>query len=243
MSTMDDDAIFTRDFSKLAAFPTFSLGAPSGLTPTKNVVFAGIGGITNPPGRKNVDGAASIGMGTGIPSLGLGMAATIDLGSINPTDGGALNRGDLGLAFGKTFDNYGLGMAVGVKNLTLWQGGAGRNDPSFYAAVTKIYSSNNILIILNGGAGSNAFRTVRDTVYTSKRNTKVSGFGSIAIYPLPQLSLVADYTAGAMSAGVGIVPIASWPVSLSFGVYDINKAAPRHTKTAFIGSLSVSSPF
>jgi len=241
---INPDYYFTYDFSKTKASPTFSMAAPSGLSPMQPVVFFGVGGISDVPGSSTkVDGAMAVGYGTDLPFAGLGAAFTLDLGSINPSDGGMFNRGDLGISIGKFFQKQKLGIGVGIKNITLWHADAGKNTPSTYLAATKFIALKNSMIIINGGLGNNAFRTITDTSSRSQRAKKVSPFASVAYYPLPQLSMVADYTAGLTTIGVGIVPIAAWPVSISLGLYDVAKVIPGDNNTAFVGSLSTSYSF
>ncbi len=244
LKSVQEDYFFSTDFRKVKGFPTFSMAAPSGITPYQDVAFAGVGGIYNVPGQKtSVDGSASIGFGKGNQDLKLGTLLTLDLGSISGRNGPPGDRGDLGIAVGKFFQDHGAGISVGVKGITLWQGGAGRNNPSVYLTATKILPLGRTLLIINGGVGNNAFRTIRDTSPSSERLRKWSPFGSAAFYPLPQISLVIDNTAGITTAGVGLSPVAAWPLSLSFGIYDITKEIPKHTKTSVVGSASFSFRF
>ncbi|MDQ7003899.1 MAG: hypothetical protein Q9N67_04765 [Ghiorsea sp.] len=173
----------------------------------------------------------------------IGAVFGLDLGSINPSDGGAFDRGDLSIAIGKYFDAYNTGVSLGVKNITLWYAGAGRNIPSYYAAATKVAVINDYVTIMNIGFGNNAFRTITDTRPSKDRTSKVSPFGSLAFYPAPQLSLVADYTAGITSVGIGVVPVAAWPISLTLGLYDVAKAVQGHDKAIFIASLAYAHSF
>ncbi len=236
----DLDYFFTLDPNKVHASPTFSLAAPSGLTPYQKVAFVGIGGIKDMPGRAaSVDGAMSTGFGFEISKEDkIGGLVGLDLGSINPSDGGAFDRGDLSLALGRYFDDYNLGVSIGVKNITLWHASAGRNVPSFYLAATKVAVVSEYVVIMNAGFGNNAFRTIYDTAPRSDRAKRVSGFGSVAFYPVPQLSVVADYTAGIASLGFGAVPVAAWPVSLTWGLYDVTKEIQGHDKISWIASMA-----
>lgn len=238
------DYFYTTNFAKTKASPTFSMAAPSGLTPNKAVMFFGIGGITDISGSaKMTDGAMAIGYGRDLPFAKLGAAFTLDLGSINPTDGGMFNRGDLGITIGKFFPLVNVGVSVGIKNITLWHPAADRNTPSSYIAATKIYKFKDSMAIMNGGLGNNAFRTITDTSPSSDRIKKVSFFTSAAYYPIPQLSFVADYTAGISTLGVGIVPVAAWPVSISLGLYDVGNTIQNRPNTSIVASLSSSYSF
>ncbi len=236
----DSDYFFTLDPNKVQASPTFSLAAPSGLTPYQKIAFVGIGGVKDMPGRSvGVDGAMSTGVGIEVSKEDkIGVLVGLDLGSINPSDGGAFDRGDASLALGKYFDDYNVGVSIGVKNITLWHGSAGRNTPSFYIAATKVVVVDKFITIVNAGFGNNAFRTIYDTAPRSDRAKRASGFGSVAFYPVPQLSVVADYTAGITSLGFGAVPVAAWPVSLTWGLYDVTKEIQGHDKISWIASMA-----
>jgi len=243
-NALNPDYYYTTNFSKTKASPTFSMAAPSGLTPNKAVMFAGIGGITDISGSaKKTDGAMAVGYGTDLPFANMGAAFTLDLGSINPSDGGMFNRGDLGVSIGKFFKSVKIGVSVGMKNITLWHAAAGKDTPSTYIAATKIYKFQDSMAIFNAGLGNNAFRIITDDSPRSDRIKKVSPFASAAYYPIPQLSLVADYTAGISTIGFGVVPVAAWPVSLSLGLYDIGKAIPNRPNTSIVASMSSSYSF
>jgi len=241
---INPDYYFTTNFAKTKASPTFSMAAPSGFNPSKPVVFFGIGGITDLSGSpKKTDGSMAVGYGTDLPFADLGAAFTLDLGSINPADGGMFNRGDLGISVGKFFQSLGMGVSLGIKNISLWYASAGKNTPSTYLAASKIYKFKDSMLIINGGLGNNAFRTITDSSSRAERSIKVSLFASAAYYPVPQLSFVADNTAGITTLGLGIVPIAAWPVSISLGLYDVGKVIPNRSQTSIVGSLSTSYSF
>jgi len=239
---LDDDYYITSNAAKVKAAPTFSLSAPAGLAPSGGVAFFGIGGIINVPGSAtNVDGSMSLGYGLGDPVKSFALGLILELGSLINNNTIGLDRGNLGISIGKYFPSLQLGVGMGVKSLTLWQGGAGTLDPSIDIAVTKFLKLGSFPVVLNAGVGNNAFLRVGDT--TKNRQYKVAPFGSLAIYVHPQLSFVVDQTAGITTIGGGIAPIAAWPISLSFGVYDVSKIVPNHTRTSLIGSLSGSFTF
>ena len=109
-----DKGIFyiAKDFTEMAALPGFTLSAPAGLVPGAGVVFGGVSGTYN--SVEHTDGAMGFGIGYGNPYETLGGAISLSLGSINPDDGGAFNRGNLNVSVGHTFKEYGFGVAVGM---------------------------------------------------------------------------------------------------------------------------------
>ena len=135
---MKSDKLFylVDDFSELASVPGFSFGSPSGLVSGFGGGFVGLGGTAY---NEEIDGGLALGGGFGDPIKSIGGSASLSLGSIDPRDGGAFNRGSLNLSLGKTFTAYGFGASVGVSNLDLWHTTHDdQMDPSFYTAVTKL---------------------------------------------------------------------------------------------------------
>ena len=222
----------------MAALPGFTLSAPAGLVPGAGVMFGGITGTYN--SVEHVDGAMGIGFGYGNPYETVGGAISLSLGSINPDDGGAFNRGNLNVSVGHTFKEYGFGVAVGMSGATLWHDNDHDDvDPSFYGSVTKLLPNDIAPITLTAGLGNNAYA---DTNSSGDKKDKVYGFVSGAVYILPQVSLIADYTSGVTSLGVGVVPFPSLPITLTAGAYDIAKQGTED-KVSFIGGLSAAYVF
>ncbi len=234
----DDTLNFTHDFNALKALPSFSLLAPSGFTPTQDFVSLGAGAITNTPtAAKDTSSAISLGFGIKLPA-NFGISLNVDM------DGNNLSqRQELSMAMGKYFKGSDLGISFGIRNMTLWHDDGSRNIPSAYLAASKMLLWHKQLVILNIGLGNNDFRTISDISSSTDRAQTVSAFASAAYYPLPQVSFIADYTAGISSFGIGFVPLVSWPFSFNLGIYDVTKAIPTHNKTSFIASFSMSYTF
>lgn len=231
-------SVFKVDtFGELAAVPSFSLGAPAGMVPGWGVAFAGLSGKRN---NKDTDGSLALGMGFGNPFETLGGAATLALGSIDPRDGGAGNRGTLGLSTGKHFPKYGMGVSVGVSNIDLWHADSiDKFDPSFYASATKLLPNSVAPVILTAGLGNNLYSVSKSE---GDLKGKIGGFAAAAVYLMPQLSLIADYTSGITTAGIGFVPFPKLPVSFTMGASDIFKYS-NENKVSFIASVSAAYTF
>ena len=201
-------------------------------------MFRGVSGTYN--SVEHTDGAMGFGIGYGNPYETLGGAISLSLGSINPDDGGAFNRGNLNVSVGHTFKEYGFGVAVGMSGATLWHDNSGDDiDPSFYGSVTKLLPNDIAPIAITAGLGNNAYA---DTNESGNKKDKVYGFVSGAVYILPQVSLIADYTSGVTSVGVGVVPFPSLPITLTAGAYDITKEGNQE-EVSFIGGLSAAYVF
>ena len=151
-----------QNYQELAAVPGFTMSAPAGLVPGKGVVFAGIGGLhTNGKKGNDTDGSMAVGFGYGNPYETVGGAVSLSLGSINPDDGGAFNRGSLNLSLGHNFSQYGLGVAVGVNTIDLWHdNGKDEMDESYYTSVTKLLPNDVAPVVVTAGLGNKDFAKV-----------------------------------------------------------------------------------
>ena len=229
-----------ENFHEMATLPGFSMGAPSGLVSSYGVGFVGLSGRKD---SKEDDGAMAFGMGYGDPET-IGGSASIGIGSIDPRDGGAFNRGNLNLTAGHRFKEYGIGWAVGVTGIDLWHANSkdGANEnPSFYTAVTKLWGNEQVPVAITIGLGNNSFADI-NIEDGHKRRRNVDGFGAIAFYVLPQVSLIVDYTSNVLTTGVGLVPFPDYPISLNLGATNLTKQGP-HDRVAAIGSIAAAYVF
>lgn len=202
--------------------------------------FAAVGGLTNPAGSTHTDGSFSLGMGLGNPIKNIGATVTLAIGSVN-FDGGAGERGAFNISIGKFFTDWQLGIAVGGLNVAGWNRLTTKPESSAYVALTKILPFNNHPVIVNVGMGTNAFADVK--VNAINPVDESAGFIAIGFYLTPQISLIADYTSGILTAGTSLVPIDGLPLVLTLGAFDINKVVPNHDKVSFVGSLAYSFSF
>ena len=227
-----------QNFHEMATLPSFSLGAPSGLVSSYGVAFAGISGRRD---RDNTDGALALGMGFGDADK-IGGAFSLGIGSIDPRDGGSFNRGNLNLNVGHHFKEYGFGWSVGMTGLDLWHANGldgDYQDPSFYTAVTKLWANEFLPVAITAGFGNNSYADINRE---NDRKDKVDGFGAVAMYLHPQLSVIVDYTSNILTAGVSVVPFPDYPISLTLGATNINEQG-SNDKVAAIGSLAAAYVF
>lgn len=85
------------DFSEECSIPSYSLNVPSGLAGSAGGGFVALSGITD---KHGTDGGLSFGVGYGDSSEKIGGSVSIGVGSIDPVDGGAFNRGSLNISAG-----------------------------------------------------------------------------------------------------------------------------------------------
>lgn len=235
-----------ENFHEMATLPGFTLMSPSGLVSSYGVVFAGLSGLKD---AENTDGAFAMGMGFG-DSNTLGGAVSLGIGSVDPRDGGSFNRGTLNLNVGHHFKEYGFGWSVGMTGLDLWHAtktDGDNQDPSFYTAVTKLWANEFIPIAITAGIGNNSYADIN--IEKRDRKDEVDGFGAIAFYLIPQVSLIVDYTSNVLSSGFGIVPFPDYPISLNLGATNINEQGSKdedgssNGKVAFIASIAAAYVF
>ncbi|WP_320045946.1 hypothetical protein [uncultured Ilyobacter sp.] len=221
------------DFTQLKTVPGFTFGAPSGLVPGWGVGFAALSGVHK---DSDTDGAAAFGFGFGDPFESVGGAASLSVGSIDPSDGGAFDRGSLNLSLGHTFPEYGMGVAVGMSNYDIWHDShEDKLDESFYAAATKLFPNDTAPVILTAGFGNESFVDINTD---DDRDSKIGPFVSGAVYVHPQMSLILDYTTGITTFGTSLVPFPDYPVSIGLALTDLFKEADEE-EIGFIGSLAV----
>lgn len=228
------------DYSELKALPGYSFGAPSGLVPGWGVAFASLAGTTY---SDDTDGALALGGGFGDPIKYLGGAASLSIGSIDPSDGGAFNRGSLNLSVGRHIPKYGLGISVGVSNVDIWhETHEDELDPSYYGAVTKLFPNDIAPVIISAGMGSNAYADIsKDKPSTTKndRKHKWDEFVSGAVYIHPQMSLILDYTSGITTFGTSLVPLPSYPITVGLAAQDIFKEDEEVDSVKFLATVAV----
>ncbi len=235
----DSDKLFylVDDFSQLKTVPGFTFGAPSGLVPGWGVGFAVLSGVHK---DSDTDGAAAFGFGFGDPFESLGGAASLSIGSIDPSDGGAFNRGSLNLSLGHTFKDYGMGIAAGISNIDIWHDtNEDKMDESYYLSATKLFPNNVAPMILTFGFGNEAFVDINTD---NDRDSKIDPFISGAVYVHPQMSLILDYTTGITTFGTSLVPFPDYPVSIGLALTDIFTEADED-EVGFIGTIAMGFTF
>ncbi|MGL5056555.1 MAG: hypothetical protein ACRC6A_04180, partial [Fusobacteriaceae bacterium] len=215
-SKSDKPFMYLADnFHEMATLPAFSMGVPSGLVGSYGAAFMGLSARRD---SNDTDGALALGMGFG-DANNIGGSASIGVGSIDPRDGGAFNRGDFNINVGHNFQQFGLGVSAGMNGVDLWHASSkdGENqNPSFYLATTKLLPNLLAPVAVTAGFGNNSFADIN--IEDSDRKDKLGAFGAVAVYVLPQLSLIVDYTSNVLTTGISTVPFPQYPISVNLGV-------------------------
>ncbi len=239
----DSDRLFylVDDFSELYTVPGFTFGAPSGLVPGCGVAFAGVSGTTS--SNIDTDGAVSGGVGWGDPMSSVGGAVSLGVGSIDPRDGGAFNRGSLNVSLGHTFTKHGFGASIGVTNVDLWhKSREDRVDESLYAALTKLLPNDFAPVIITAGLGNNGYTDVGRSLTAKQRKDEVDVFAAGAVYLIPQVALVLDYTSGITTLGTSIVPFPDYPIIIGLGAQDLTTELSED-QIKFVGTIGAGYAF
>lgn len=222
-----------------AASPGIAFGSPVAFGMGWGQVGVGIGGATTDDANNDdLDGSASVSFGLGDARKWVALETTANIISI--TNNGANSNfgedGSFNLKLHTSLPGR-AAFAVGVQNVGRW-GGAEGGSSSVYAAATKFFElSNNpnkpLPLAVNVGIGDNRFE--------NNGGDGASLFGSVAIVPHQQVSVIADWTGRDLNAGVSMVPLRQYPLTLSLGV--VNLAERLGAKTEFAGGLGYSFRF
>lgn len=210
-----------------ATAPGFSFGSPVGFGASWGEAFGGIGGNTTPPKKgDDLDGSMSLGMGFGDAYDGIGVEGVVTLISMKDEFG---EDGDWHLKAHHALENRGS-FAIGVEGLAGW-GAAEDKNTSTYAVYTQVVdlapeiAANQIPLAINIGLGEGRFADVGDDVGV---------FGSLAVYPLRQFSLIADWTGRDANAAVSFVPVRKLPITVTLGFVNLGE---RYADTEFAGGV------
>ena len=217
-----------------AASPGIAFGSPVGFGMGWGQVGVGIGGATaDSPGNSDLDGSASVSFGLGDARKWVALETTANIISITNNGTAVGEDGSFNLKLHTSLPGR-AAFAVGVQNVGRW-GGAEGGSSSVYAAATKFFdlSSKPLPLSVNVGIGDNRFE--------NNGGDGASLFGSVAIVPHQQLSVIADWTGRDLNAGVSMVPLRKYPLTLSLGV--VNLAERLGAKTEFAGGLGYSFRF
>ena len=193
------------------ATPGISIGSPVAFGASWGTLGFGVGGATLPSGSdRDLDGSAGVVVGFGDANRAVGLEVVGNVISISDDfghDGSFAAKLHTGLPGGAAF-------AVGIENIGRW-GRAKTTRSSVYAAASKIFALNGLTVALNGGIGDNRFNDPDED--------GVNPFGSIAVFPIRQLSVIGDWTGNSLNAGVSVAPIDALPLTVTLGVANVTE--------------------
>jgi hypothetical protein len=205
------------------SFASPSLETPVGFGGRWGDVGVGVFGQTLP--NSNKDGSAGVAFGLGDPDAYFGAEVGVGFSSLT-NDNSKDSFGDAGGFSFKLHRNLpgDAAVSVGVNGFGVWGGAKDSNDPSYYAAYSKMVPVGRFASIVTVGAGTEVFND------PGKSGANV--FGSAALYLTPQIALIGEYTGRFANAGVSIAPYSGLPLTVTVGAVNVTERFNTDTELA-----------
>ncbi|HUP91457.1 MAG TPA: hypothetical protein VM074_04355 [Solimonas sp.] len=198
--------------------PGIVLGSPVAFGADWGEVSIGLAAQTLPKGnRQSIDGSMSIGLGLGDAREYVGMETTVSIISLKDSFG---DSGAVGTKFHTTLPGR-AAFAVGVENAVRW-GSAKRSRTRPFVAGTKFWD------LASAGRGnplplSTNVGLIRADSANHPQDRGALVFGGVAFLPIPELSLIADWTGYSLNLGISLAPFRTLPVSLTAGAQNVTE--------------------
>lgn len=218
--------------SELRGFAAASLQAPLAFGARWGSVGIGGYGQSCDCNADDADGSLGIAFGLGNPdelaALEVSVAASSLFGDTGSGDSFG-EAGSMGFKLHTNLPGY-AAFAVGVNGTGRWgsEDFTHNNRSSVYAAASKMVSMGPVATVLNIGIGNE--------LYNEPDRNGANVFGSAAVYLLPQLSLIGEYTGRFANAAVSVAPLRRLPLTLTLGATNLGERYGG--KTEFAGSIS-----
>lgn len=197
--------------------PGIVLGSPVAFGADWGEVSVGVAAQTLPKSsRQSVDGSMSIGIGLGDAREYVGLETTVSVISLKDSFG---DVGAVGAKFHTTLPGRSA-FAAGVENAVRW-GSTKRSKARPFVAATKFWD------LAPAGRGNplplstNVGLIGSDSSHPQDRGALV--YGGLAFLPIPQLSLIADWTGYSLNLGISLAPFRTLPVSLTAGAQNVTE--------------------
>lgn len=197
--------------------PGVAFGSPVAYGASWRQAFVGVGGQTIPPGSdEDVDGSMIVGFGLGDPERYVGLELSSTIISLQDDFG---EDGNFNAKLHRALP-WRASVAVGVQEFEGW-GAAQNTQESVYGVYTQSFElapgnpRHPVPLIVNVGVG--------DERFTDPGENGVNVFGSIAVHPHRQLSLIVDYTGRDTNAGVSFVPFRRTPLVVTLGAINLGE--------------------
>ena len=232
------------------AAPGIGIGVPTGFGAGQGQVYAAIGGTTtekNGSQDDGVDGSASVGIGFGDANEFLSLELQANIISLTNNAPGS-GFGEEGSISAKLSRNIGRtsAISVGAENVATWGDSIQGSDASAYVAFTTVKAlsnnpSNPLTLSFTIGAGTERFQDLN----SGNRDSGPGVFGSLALAVHRQVGIIADYNGNYTSAGLSLVPLRNYPLTVTLSSVNINEVSAADGGTAtgeaeFGGSIGYS---
>jgi hypothetical protein len=214
-----------------AATPALSFGSPVAFGADWGEIGVGVGGQTlqnNNVNPANVDGSMAAVIGFGDADKYVGFEASVNVISLRKSFG---DDGAFGAKLHTTLPGR-AAFAVGVSDIGRW-GAAKGGKSSVYAVGSKFFNLGpNVPLAVNVGIGDNVFNKVSfhatggldpngNPNGFDEVETGANVFGGVAIYPIQQLSLIADWTGRGLNLGISAAPFRSVALVGTLGALNV----------------------
>lgn len=215
-----------------------SLGSPLAFGPDRWMVFTGGGYQAKKRGGplESYDGIAAAGVGVGRAEV-LALEATVT--SFSTVRSGFLKRNTISVKVHRAISAR-WSVAAGYENaLELnWSGQPRNGGESPYAVVSGVVPlRRGGALVLSAGAGGGRFRSL-DAIAAD--DATAGAFGTAAWQPHRRLAVIADWPGHDLNAGLSVVPVARWPLSVTAGFADITGRANGDPR--FVASFGLVAP-
>lgn len=195
-------------------YPGMTITSPAGFGMSRGSASVGVGATSKAVGNTKIGAAATGSIGFG-DSRSLGAQLDVVIASLEPK--GFADDGYFSFKVHKTNQSGLAAVSLGHEGIGQW--GAVRNSgTSTYLAATKVVPlSGSKAVAFSGGIGDGRFAT----------GNKAGVFASVAYLPRQNISLIADYTADRLNAGLSFVPSANLPLAVSVYAADVTKKSGK----------------
>ncbi len=212
--------------NKSIGAPGTTFGTPTAYGAASGQGFVGGSGIYDfdskgvSDGKGRVDGSMAVGIGFGDSQKGLGVELMGTLTSVNPTDGGFGDSGQVGVKVHRLLHaESGLAVAVATMDAGRW-GDAKKSLRSNYIALTgnlPIKLVGNYAVSATVGVGNGNYRPLSAV---NSGEDKLGAFASIGTQMTERTSVSISHLGGRTNIGFGLVPFNA-PISVMVGITDI----------------------
>lgn len=212
--------------------PGIVLGSPVAFGSDWGELSAGIAVQTLPSdSRQDLDGSLSLSFGLGDAREYVGLETTASIISLKDSFGDA---GALGAKIHTTLPGR-AAFAVGVENAARWGSARRANDERPFVVATKFWD-------LAPGGGTLPLSVNLGLIAQDRANHPSDDgpvvFGGIALVPMQQLSLIADWTGYQLNLGLSLAPFRDVPLSVTAGALNLTEAdqGPQFGDTVEFGA-------
>ena len=182
-------------------------------------------GIRPDLANSNEDASAGVAIGLGDPDAYFGAELGVGFSSLtnDNSEDSFGESGGFSFKLHRNLPGYSA-VSVGVNGFGVWGGAEDANDPSYYAAYSKMVPVGRFASILTIGAGTE--------VFNDPGEDGANVFGSAALYLTPQVALIGEYTGRFANVAVSVAPYSWLPMTVTVGAVNVTERYDADTELA-----------